>query len=172
MGNEKKTPMSASLLHEMFKYEDGRLYYKDKLMANGKPSPRNGKLVNTPNGSGYISVVINKVQYKVHRLIFLMFHGYLPTFIDHADGNRSNNRIENLREATRAQNNYNAKLRSDNTSGVKGVSWHRQNSKWCAYINADNKRLYVGLFSTIEDAANAVAVARLKNHKNFYNHGV
>lgn len=172
MGNEKKTPISPALLHEMFRYEDGKLYYKDKLMANGKPSPRNGKLVNTPTGSGYISVVINKAQYKVHRLIFLMSHGYFPTFVDHIDGNRSNNRIENLREATRSQNNHNAKIRSDNTSGVKGVSWHRQNSKWCAYINTGGQRLYIGLFSTIKDAANAVAAARVKNHQFFCNHGV
>jgi len=63
-------------------------------------------------------------------LIFLYHHGYLPKFVDHIDGNKKNNRIENLREATKSQNAMNQKVSTRNTSGIKGVMWHKRDKKW------------------------------------------
>ena len=74
---------------------------------------------------GYVTIWINCRPYKAHRLAWLYVHGYFPreerNQLDHIDGNRSNNRIENLRESSYAENNKNQGMKSNNTSGVNGV---------------------------------------------------
>ena len=77
------------------------------------------------NTGGYLQVKLYQEKkskfYLLHRLIFLVHHIYLPTIIDHVDGNRTNNSIDNVREATHSQNAMNSKLPSNNTSGFKGI---------------------------------------------------
>ena len=72
--------------------------------------------------------------------------------VDHADGEPLNNRRENLRLATRAENMRNMKRRRDNTSGVKGVNWSKHNSKWAAGIKHNGKRHFLGYFDNAEEA--------------------
>ena len=72
--------------------------------------------------------------------------------VDHIDGNTENNFIDNIRPATNLQNAINQKIPLNNTSGHKGVSWHKQSSKWRAQISHNGKRIHLGSFETVEDA--------------------
>ena len=106
--------------------------------------------------------------YKVHRLIWLMKTGEFPDkYIDHIDGNGLNNRWGNLREATPSQNMMNQRVRSDNASGVKGVSFDKCRNKWYAYINAGGKRKMLGRHDTFEEAVAARQRAEAISHGDF-----
>ena len=87
--------------------------------------------------------------------------------VDHKDGNRLNNQRSNLRFATSSQNKMNRGPRIDNTSGYKGVSWHKQRKKWTARIMANDKYISLGLFNNILDAAKSYNLAAKKYHKEF-----
>lgn len=87
--------------------------------------------------------------------------------IDHINGNKSDNRIGNLRLATFSENSWNAGKRSDNTSGYKGVSFDKSRGLWAAYINAYGKRKYLGRFRLIEDAYMAYEKASIDIHGDF-----
>jgi hypothetical protein len=88
-------------------------------------------------------------------------------FIDHADGDNLNMRWSNLREATNGQNLWNAKLRSNNKSGIKGVMWDKQHKKWRSYISDGNRQIKLGRFGSIEEAARVVNDARVSLHGEF-----
>jgi hypothetical protein len=161
--------LTQALANELFEYSDGVLYWKVARCNNRiKAGDRAGRL----SWQGYWETGINGKKYGNHRLIFLMKNGYLPSLIDHIDGNPKNNLIENLREATYEQNNHNAKLHIGNTSGVKGVHWHKRSKKWLARVGVSGRRTHVGYYSTIEEASKAVQEAREKLHGEFANHGV
>jgi hypothetical protein len=87
--------------------------------------------------------------------------------VDHKDGNGLNNRRNNLRIATLSQQMYNTAKRSDNTSGVKGVWWHAQCGKWCAQIETEGRKISLGLFATLDAAAQARHAAEVKYHGTF-----
>lgn len=109
----------------------------------------------TDISTGYVKLSIDGRQYLAHQIIWLWVTGEWPSFeIDHADISRANNRWSNLRLASKGQNAANASLRSTNSSGFKGVSWHKQYRKWEAYITKDGVRRCLGYTSSKEDAAN------------------
>lgn len=157
--------MNQEMLHQLFEYRDGELYRKIK---KGKANV--GDIAGCDDGEGYMKTRVNGKKYRNHRLIFLMHHGYLPDFVDHIDGNRSNNRIENLREATKNQNGYNRKLSIRNTSGVKGVTWYKQTKKWRVQIRIHGVKTSIGYFDDLELAGLVAEEARNKYHKEFANH--
>ena len=106
--------------------------------------------------SGYTRIQVDYVTYRAHRLAYLYIHGHMPDVkIDHKDRDPSNNRISNLRPATNSQNSLNARVRSNNTSGYKGVHRHGPTGKWLASIGIDQKRHHLGLFDNILDAVSA-----------------
>lgn len=86
---------------------------------------------------------------------------------DHINQNRLDNRRCNLRNATRAQNCVNRKLQSNNTSGFKGVSWHKYHKYWVAFIIKDKKTLTIGRYKNKHDAAAAVDKEALRFSGNF-----
>lgn len=100
----------------------------------------------------------------MHRQILGDKEGY---HIDHADGDRMDNRENNLRHCSRAQNHCNSKKYSNNKSGYKGVFFRKDMNKWCASIQYEKKRHYVGYFSCIIEAAKAYDSAALKMHRQF-----
>lgn len=105
---------------------------------------------------GYHRIQVDYTTYRAHRLAYLYVHGEMPPGkIDHKDRNPRNNRIDNLRPATNSQNSLNAGLRSNNTSGYKGVHLHTPTQKWLASIVIDQKRYHLGLFNNILDAVAA-----------------
>ena len=120
--------------------------------------PSNNVILNKPllkiMDNGYISIRIKKKGYYHHRLAFLLCHDYLPEYIDHIDGNRVNNRIDNLRACTSSENNWNTGIPKTNKSGYKGVSKHSY-GRWHARIKVDNKDVHLGLFDCKHAAARA-----------------
>ena len=123
---------------------------------------RYGAVAGTLRPDGYRQIKIDGRTYKAHRLAWLHAHGVWPDDeIDHVNGDRADNRIANLRKATWIENQWNARRRVDNTSGFKGVSWHKENTRWRADIRVNGKAMGLGYHDTPEEAHAAyVAAAR------------
>jgi hypothetical protein len=118
--------------------------------------------------SKYVTIRIDNILYRANILAYFYMKGVFPSRdIDHRDTNRSNNTWLNLRPATRSQNMANCPVRKTNTSGYKGVSWHRQRNKWNAYITVDYKRKSLGYFDDIEKAKAAYGAAALEHFGEF-----
>lgn len=116
---------------------------------------------------GYILVGIDGKVYGAHRLAWLYVHGVWPDQIDHANGDPTDNRLVNLRNCTHSQNLKNVKRPSHNTSGLKGVHFHRQTGKWRARITAGGRHHSLGLHPTKELAHAAYREGALKLHGDF-----
>lgn len=123
--------------------------------------------------TGYAYIKIDRVKYSAHRLAWLYVHGSMPDEqIDHVNNNRSDNRISNLRLASRSQNMMNQYVRKDSISGVKGVGWDKKMQSWRARCQVGGKRVVIGWFDSVEEAEESLRVYREKNHGEFANHGV
>ena len=162
--------LTLDLVNELFRYdkETGDLIRKVTVGSTGKAGNKAGSL----RVDGYVQTRLNGKGYLNHRIIFLMHNGYLPPCLDHIDTNRSNNRIENLRPATISQNSYNAGIRKDNKSGVKGVTWHVGTGKWQVTVRRGGVKKYFGIYKTISEAEIVAHKAREQLHGEFVNHGV
>lgn len=113
----------------------------------------------------YSQIQIDKKLYLAHKLVFLYVYGELPSReIDHINRVKHDNRLSNLRFCSRSENNQNTKIRSDNTSGAKGVSWSTFYKKWHAYIKVNGKRTHCGYFERFDDAVAARAVLEKRLH--------
>ena len=152
-------------LLERFEYRDGELYRK--VAPQGT---KVGEKVGMLSSNGYVRTKIKCRPALVHRLIFMMHHGYFPEQIDHINGVRSDNRIENLRSVSRPENRYNAKIFSRNKSGVKNVHWLATQKRWAVNITVDKKRKFIGGFTDLEAAELVAQLAREKYHGNFARH--
>ena len=159
--------MNKDILHELFEYRDGKLFWKVVKSKKTKIDEEAGSITS----DGYRSVMINYKNIATHRIIYMMFNNTLPKELDHIDGNRLNNNIDNLREVTSCQNSCNTKLRADNKSGIKGISWSKRSKKWHAYLNINNKRKNIGFFKDIFEAEKQVIYYRQLYHGEFANNG-
>lgn len=161
---------SYELLHKLLDYDPAtgvlrwRARTPDMFKPGNKTSESNcqgwnskyaGKPAGTININGYVAVVIDYVNFMGHRLIWKMVHGHDPVEIDHIDGDRLNNRVSNLRDVSRQQNNCNRRVRKDSSSGILGVYWIARKKKWTSEVRLDNRKRCLGYFSTIEEAAAA-----------------
>ena len=118
--------------------------------------------------NGYISVYVLGKMYRAARLIWFMQTGSWPKKeIDHKNRKRADDRWNNLREATRSQNQHNAGRYSNNKSGIKGVTWHSQHRKWYVTIQKDNRPKFIGLFTSKKRARAAYAEAAKENFREF-----
>lgn len=120
----------------------------------GGGSPAAGSVAGNLNTNGYHNIKIGARLYRAHRLAWLYVHGeWPPGDLDHKDGHRDHNWIDNLRPANDRDNQGNSRLRRDNVSGFKGVSFHRKTGKWRATIRGKGRRyVHLGLFLTAEAA--------------------
>jgi hypothetical protein len=141
--------VTQEFLKQRYYYEDGHLFYK-----------HNHKRVGSVNGRGYLLCGIGGKSYRVHRLIFLLHHGYLPSLIDHIDRNKLNNHIENLREATISDNNHNRE-NSSNT-GYKGIHYSNSRGKYKAAITHNKVYHYIGFFKTLSEAIEAYKIKSIE----------
>lgn len=162
----KAAGLTASRLREALVYdpETGLFSWRPKPGKTKHERAWNtryaGSEAGATNAVGYRQVQIDGRIYLAHRLAWLYMTGEWPTDdIDHQDRVRTNNQWSNLRAATRTQNNGNAALRRDNTSGVKGVYWHQGKGKWHARIKCSGIDLSLGYHSSLRAAAAAYAKA-------------
>jgi hypothetical protein len=146
-------------LHGLMKYdpETGDFTW---TVSRGKVKP--GQLVGWSRADGYKQTRIDGQTYYLHRLAWFFVHGELPLLIDHIDRDPSNNRIANLRPASRALNARNSKVSSRNKSGFRGVHWNAQFGKWKAVLFADGKNRHVSHADTPELASEAYEQALVR----------
>lgn len=134
---------------------------------NHKRKWMNGKKAGCISVFGYWLIGVNSKSYKAHRLAWVYYYGNPPSGqLDHINGNRSDNRICNLREATTSQNTINS-VSTRNTSGLKGAIWHKRNNKYISNIKVNGKSIHLGYFKTAEEAHEAYKSASLKYHGEF-----
>ena len=156
-----------SIVRQHFNYnpETGELRWRI-----GSRRRKAGELAGTPckTEKGRVSVGFQNQNYRAHIIAWVCQTGEWPTHqIDHINEDPSDNRWANLRSATKSQNMRNITKIKSNTSGFKGVGWHKQMKKWRAYIKVDGRMYHLGLFDTKEDAAVAYADAAAKLHGTF-----
>ena len=137
--------LTQERVRELFDYrEDGVLVRR----VSTSPTARKGEVITRRHNEGYVLVKIDKKEYRVHRIVWLWHHGYLPeNVVDHINHIKDDNRIENLREVTQKCNLRNSKVSAKNTSGVRGVHYDKRSGKWGAQIKVDNKGINLGLFN-------------------------
>lgn len=127
-----------------------------------------GRPAGRPHRHGHLYANINYRNYALHRLAWLYVYGKWPSrSIDHINGNPTDNRMSNLRECTQTQNMRNARIRKDNTSGIKGVYWVKKEQKWRAFINVGGKLIILGTFEMKEEAAECRRKAASKEFGDF-----
>lgn len=160
--------LTQEQLLALFDYRDGELFYKKSPL----PKIKVGSKAGTINSIGYGKVSIDGKKHSIHRVVFLMMHGYVPAVIDHINGNRADNKIENLRACSRQENSQNAPSRKSNKSQIKNVSWHTASGKYQVDITVDTKKKYIGVFDDVELAELVAMEARNKYHGAFANHGM
>ena len=166
MTNQHQHPMprlTAEELHQLFEadFENGLLFWKprnqDMFATNRSASTWHkrfcGKLaLNAEHPDGYKQGSIFGKLYLTHRILLTMQLGHWPEYVDHINGNRSDNRSCNLREVTRSENGCNMARPRSNTSGQIGVSWNNRDKRWTAYITLHQKRKALGNFVQVQDA--------------------
>lgn len=114
--------------------------------------------------SGYATAKMDNKNVVMHRFILMLTDSSLV--VDHINRNRRDNRVSNLRLCDRKTNTYNCKLPHTNSTGYKGVSYHKKNGTYVAYIGK-TPRVYLGSFATPEEAANAYNIAAIDRFGEF-----
>lgn len=134
-------------------YRFGNLFWGEGIRRKDLAGKMAGS-VSATDGYRYVKCGKSRNRVAVHRVIFLMHHGYLPEVIDHINRIRDDNRIENLRDAlTEGNNQGNQSHQVGRSSQYKGVCWDQARGKWAAYAKQDGKRFNLGRFSSEDQAA-------------------
>jgi hypothetical protein len=148
------------LLNELFSYDPATGHFTHKKRRHGAP---HGKRAGTPDQEGYWQIKVLGKYYRAHLCAWLIVHGEWPTLeVDHINRDPSDNRIENLRLATRSQQRANSRGHRGKSSKYKGVTYvpyGKSRFKWRAQICKDYKWTYLGWFDVEEDAAAAYNAA-------------
>jgi len=127
-----------------------------------------GDVAGNRNARGYIAIKIDRRLYMAHRLAWLYVTGEWPVAgVDHVNGSKTDNRFENLRQATHSENMRNRGAQKNNACGYKGVYFTKKDKRWVANIWLHGKKKYLGEFSTPEDAHAAYCAAAEKYHGEF-----
>lgn len=147
---------------ELFDYRGDGLYWK-KTFSKAVQGDRAGLI----DMFGYRLVGVDGEIYKEHKLVWLWHTGTYPKYLDHVNGDRSDNRLGNLRECTSSQNSQNRARASNNTTGFKGVYFDKATQKFRARIYINGQRKGLGYFLTGEEAAQAYAAAAKEVYGEF-----
>lgn len=164
MQRQKQIVASADRVRELLEYEPETGVFRWKC-RRGRVAA--GSVAGSPVVRGYRAISVDNVLYRAHRLAFVLMEGRWPEGdVDHIDGDVSNNRYSNLREASRSQNMQNQRraLSNNKSSGLLGASWHKQTRRWQARITLGGKDRFLGRFDTAEAAHAAYLAAKRQIH--------
>lgn len=161
--------MTASILtqfqvRELFQYEPSTGWLIRRVSTN--PRGPKGAISGSLDGKGYHHCQINKNIYRQHHLVWLYHFGFIPKMLDHRDRNRTNNRIENLRESSLSQNHAN-RSKGAGASRYKGVSRHT-NGRWQAQTKVNKVAHHLGLYDTQEEARDVYEAFMIEIHGDYY----
>lgn len=179
-----KALLSPDILRQLLTYDPdtGKLFWNERssdfFLSNERNSEDSARAWNRKfsgrealyavGTSGYLQGSLLGRNCRAHRAAWAIYHGEWPTeHIDHVNGVRADNRICNLRQATRSQNLCNRGAPSHNTSGFKGVYWSAREKKWHVQICFGGKRKSMGYFKDKADAVSAYAQAARQYHGDF-----
>jgi hypothetical protein len=156
----RRKMLTQARIRELFDYrEGGELVWKVQTSNCIKV----GDVAGCLDSKGYKKTQVDGKKYLNHRLIWLWHFGYFSEHgLDHINRIRHDNRIENLREASKVCNARNAKVFSNNHFGITGVCWDKGVSKWLVRIKIQNKTIYLGRYDTLLEAAKARWNAEVK----------
>lgn len=165
----KLTKEDEEYLRENLRYdpETGRLWWTKPFSHRRLDRPAGGK-----GEGGYLIITIKtpsrRYLLRCHRICWLLYYGFWPNnLLDHINGNRSDNRISNLRLASNQQNQRNRKVRINSSSKYKGVSWHERNQKWQVYVGVNSKNTNLGYYNSEEEAARAYDKAAREHYGEY-----
>lgn len=152
-----RADLTAEMVRELLEYDEHTGVFRNRVKRHRTEA---GVIVGCNNGSGYLSIPIQKFNYKAHRLAWLYHYGEWPSqFIDHINGNRSDNRIANLRLANPCENARNMRGKRN---GLKGAT-PRPYGRWAAHIFVNGRNKKLGTFAT-EQEAHAAYIAAAKTY--------
>ena len=161
---------SLEVLNRLLNYDPytGDLIWKNRVNRRVFP----GSIAGCVNSLKYRTVGIGRRRYYAHRIAWFMLKGTQPQRgIDHINGDRSDNRISNLRESSSSENSYNRIPITVNSSGYKGVHRHSLCKKFYGKVCKNYKQHHTKLFDTAGEASVAVKLLRERLHGEFANHG-
>ena len=159
--------MTQEQLKELIEYRDGKLYWRVKRQPDIKPGDEAGYYTTMKSGDRWKLIIFGK-EYLRSRIVFFYFNGYFPEMVDHKDQDKLNDKIENLRAATRSQNMCNRKSFKNSKSQFFGVTLIK-NKYWCARITSNGVAMYLGRYKNEIDAAIAYNKAAIIYHGEFAN---
>lgn len=158
---------SVERIRELLSYnpKTGQFRWKVELGPRAPKGSKAGRI----GHMGYRYIGIDRCVYRAHHVAWVHYYGEWPTYVEHKNRNRSDNRIDNLRLSTHAENTRNQTRHRDNLSGFKGVTrlTKQRRKQWLARIMVDGKTKRLGYFLTPEEAAHAYNAAAKKFHGEF-----
>lgn len=159
-----KTDLTAERLRELLHYDPDTGVFR---WVAARPNCRSGEQAGCTRENGHVIICLDGKLYYAHRLAWLYVHGAWPSkLIDHINGNRSDNRIQNLRDVEPSVNAQNIRQAfKTNASGVLGASLFKRTGRYVAMIRIDGKKRYLGYFDTAEEAHAAYLAAKRKHHQ-------
>lgn len=182
---DEKQILSPHALRQLLRYEPetGRFFWRPRdgswfcsggrTTAEHAASTWNTKYAGKEaflrdNGRGYLAGRVLNVGVSAHRAAWAIQTGQWPEHeVDHINGHKHDNRWENLRAATRSQNQFNRPARKDNSSGAKGVYFDKRSGKWAAQIRHNGKRFNLGLHASVDMASAAYRAGSERLHGEF-----
>ena len=157
MTSEKEDSLSLDRLRSVLTFEPNTGIFRWRIPIS-KKSNEIGAKAGCINANGYVFIRVGCRQYLAHRLAWLYSHGEWPNaIVDHINGDRSDNRIDNLRLANKSLNGANAALSKRNRVGIKGV--YQRNNRWAAQIRGNGRNLWLGTYDTPQAAQAAYLTA-------------
>ena len=157
--------MNQQELKSLLHYDKSTGVFRWRHFRTNKTLP--WSIAGSIDGQGYVQIKIGGKVKMAHRLAWLYVHGELPPQVDHRNMNRSDNRINNLRSADNSCNSMNKRMQSNNTTGFKGVTYHKGTKKFHAKIQANGLRKSLGYYETAEQAHQAYIIASGELHGQF-----
>jgi hypothetical protein len=155
VNREKELEISHSFITRVLRYEPetGDFYWRECRGPNAQVGYLAGR---KPGNHGYKSIRLINYSYLSHRLAWFYYYKKWPLyFIDHINRDRSDNRIDNLRDVSNSVNAHNSVTRKDNSTGVRGVYYNSINNNWRAIINIKGKTIDLGSYTSFVEAVHA-----------------